>query len=212
MASSFNGTSSYIEVNSTPVTGPPFTMASWVYSTNNTLGQVLMSVGNNATANRFQLAVQGDVASDPVSFTIVGSTTESLQYIPTVPYINRWVHVAGVVSGVSSKALFVDGIFRTSVATSAAPAGVNNILIGSRWSAGSRGSFLAGRTAETAIWNKALNGDQIFSLYRGYSPYLVASSGLVFFNRSIRDNKDIAGGRTVVSNVITPIDHPRIYG
>jgi len=211
MASSFNGTSSYIEATSTPVTGPPFTMASWVYCTNNTLGQVVISVGNSATTNRFQLSMQGDVASDPVGFQIVGATSESTQYIPPVPYINRWVHVAGVVSGVSSKALFVDGIFRNSVTTSAAPAGVNNILIGARWST-TRGSFLAGRIAETAIWNRALNGDQIFSLYQGFSPYLVCPSGLVFLNRSIRDNRDIAGGRTLVSNVITPIDHPRIYG
>lgn len=211
MAFSLNGTSSYIGATSTPVTGPPFTMACWFNPLSATAGGVLMSIGNSAAADRFQLAANGDQANDPITFYAQqgasNATASATGYV-----LNTWQHAAAVCSGNASRSVFRNGAQKNTNTTSIIPASVNSILIGARWSAGSRGAFFNGRIAEAAIWNIGLTDDEILSLSKGFAPYLIRPSNLRFYNRCLRTPQDLSQARALTQVSVTNFDHPRIYG
>lgn len=211
MALSLNGTSSYIGATSTPVTGPPFTMACWFNPLNDTLGGVLMAIGNSAGADRFQLAVNGDIANDPLTFyaqqSAANGTASATGYI-----LNTWQHAAGVCSSNISRTVFKNGDQKATNATNVNPVSVNSLLMGARWSAGARGGFFNGRIAEAAIWNVALTDDEVLSLSKGFAPYLIRPGSLKFYNRCIQASQDLSQGRALSQVAITKFDHPRIYG
>jgi hypothetical protein len=209
MAFSFNGSSSYIEATSTPVTAEPFTMACWFNTLNNSAGGSLMSIGNSSTTNRFQLNANGNAGN--VGISAVGSTTQTAS-TSTNYTTNVWHHAAAVCGSSSNRSAYLNGGGKQSNNLSVTPAGINNIIIGSRWNGGSRGFYFGGRIAEVAIWNIALTDDEILSLSKGFAPSLIRPMNLRFYNRCIRNSTDISQGRSLVSNVILPFDHPRIYG
>ena len=211
MAFSFNGTSSYIDAASTPITAAPFTMACWFNPLSATAGGVLMAIGNSAAAGRFQLAANGDIVNDPITFYAeqgaANGTASATGYI-----LNTWQHAAGVCSGVASRSVFLNGAQKATNTTSVTPTSVNSIMMGARWNAGSRVGFLNGRLAEAAVWNVALTDDEVISLSKGFAPYLIRPSNLRFYNRCLQTPKDLSQGRTLAQVAITNFDHPRIYG
>ena len=211
MALSLNGSSSYIESTSTPVTTFPFTMACWFNPANNTAGGTLMSLGVANGADRFQMVNRGDLAGDFIAISsLVGATAATAT--TTIGYTaNTWHHAAAVCTNITGRSIFLNGGGKATNTTSSNPAGINNILLGSRW-ATSRGFFFNGRIAEAAIWNAALTDDEVLSLSKGFAPYLIRPSNLKFYNRCLRTSQDTAGGRTLTQVNITNFDHPRIYG
>jgi len=211
MAFSLNGTSSYIDTASTPITAAPFTMACWFNPLSATLGGVLMAIGNSAGADRFQLTANGDIVNDPITFYAqrgaANGTSSATGYI-----LNTWQHAAGVCSGVTSRSVFLNGAQKNTNLTSVIPASLNSIVIGARWSAGARGGFFDGRIAEAAVWNVALTDDEVISLSKGFAPYLIRPSNLRFYDRCLQTPKDLSQGITLSQVAITNFDHPRIYG
>jgi len=210
MAFSFNGTS-YIESTSTPVTTFPFTMACWFNPANDTAGGTLMSIGTANGVDRFQMVNRGDLVGDFIAISSLvgaadGTATSTIGYTA-----NTWHHAAAVCTSITSRSIFLNGAGKATNTTSSNPAGINNILLGSRWST-SRGFFFNGRIAEAAIWNAALTDDEVLSLSKGFAPYLIRPSNLKFYNRCIRTSQDLSQGRPLVGVNITNFDHPRIYG
>jgi len=213
MAFSLNGTS-YIEATSTPVTAEPFTISCWFRAPNVTADGALVSIGNSATTNRFQLNVNGSVAGDPVSISTVGASTVTVNSV-TAFIANTWQHTAAVctrVAGTTTLAIYLNGGGKATTTTTVSPVGINNIMIGGRWSGGTRGFFFNGQMSEVAIWSGALTDDQVISLSKGFAPYLVSSNNLKFYNRCLQRSQDLSGGRTLTEVNITNFDHPRIYG
>ena len=211
MALSLNGTSSYIESTSTPVTTFPFTMACWFNPANVTAGGTLMSLGVANGVDRFQMVNRGDLAGDFIAISslvgvVDGTATSTIGYTA-----NTWHHAAAVCTSITSRSIFLNGGGKATNTTSSNPAGINNIMLGSRWST-SRGFFFNGRIAEAAIWSGALTDDQVISLSKGFAPYLVSSNNLKFYNRGLQLSNDLAQGRTLTQVSITNFDHPRIYG
>ena len=210
MAFSFNGTS-YIESTSTPVTTYPFTMACWFNPANNTAGGTLMSLGVANGADRFQMVNRGDLAGDFIAISSLAGGVDRTA-TSTIGYTaNTWYHAAAVCTSITGRSIFLNGGGKGTNNLSSNPAGINNILLGSRW-ATSRGFFFNGRIAEAAIWNAALTDDQVISLSKGFSPSLISPFNLKFYNRCLRTSKDLYGGRTLTQVNITHYDHPRIYG
>ena len=210
MALSLNGTS-YIESTSTPVTTFPFTMACWFNPANDTAGGTLMSLGVANGVDRFQMVNRGDLAGDFIAISSLvgaadGTATSTIGYTA-----NTWHHATAVCTSITGRSIFLNGGGKATNTTSSNPAGINNILLGSRWST-SRGFFFNGRIAEAAIWNAALTDDEVLSLSKGFAPYLIRPSNLKFYNRCLRTSQDTAGGRTLTQVNITTFDHPRIYG
>lgn len=210
MAFSLNGTS-YIEATSTPITQVPFTITCWFLPPNVTADGTLVSIGNSATANRFQLDVNGSLAGDPIRISAIAASTATASC--TTPFIaNTWQHAAAVCSSITSRSIYLNGGGKATNTTSITPAGINNIMIGGRWNGGTRGFFFNGRIAEVAIYNAALTDDEVMSLSKGFAPYLIRPNNLKFYNRCIQRSQDLYGGRTLTQVNITTFDHPRIYG
>jgi hypothetical protein len=210
MAFSFNGTS-YIEAISTPVTTFPFTMACWFNPANVTAGGTLMSLGVANGVDRFQMVNRGDLAGDFIAISSLVGATEGLA-TSTIGYTaNTWHHATAVCTSITSRSIFLNGGGKATNTTSSNPAGINNIMLGSRWST-TRGFFFNGRIAEAGIWNAALTDDEVISLSKGFAPYLIRPSNLKFYNRCIQRSQDLYGGRTLTEVNITNFDHPRIYG
>jgi hypothetical protein len=211
MALSLNGTSSYIESTSTPVTTFPFTMACWFNPANVTAGGTLMSLGVANGVDRFQMVNRGDLAGDFIAISSLVGATEGLA-TSTIGYTaNTWHHATAVCTSITSRSIFLNGGGKATNTTSSNPAGINNIMLGSRWST-TRGFFFNGRIAEAGIWNAALTDDEVISLSKGFAPYLIRPSNLKFYNRCIQRSQDLYGGRTLTEVNITNFDHPRIYG
>ena len=210
MAFSFNGTS-YIEATSTPVTTFPFTMACWFNPADVTAGGTLMSLGVANGVDRFQMVNRGDLAGDFIAISSLVGATEGLA-TSTIGYTaNTWHHATAVCTSITSRSIFLNGGGKATNTTSSNPAGINNIMLGSRWST-TRGFFFNGRIAEAGIWNAALTDDEVISLSKGFAPYLIRPSNLKFYNRCIQRSQDLYGGRTLTEVNITNFDHPRIYG
>jgi hypothetical protein len=209
MAFSLNGTS-YIEATSTPVTAEPFTMACWFNPAVVTDG-ALMSVGNSATTNRFQMNSNIAQGGSPLSISSVGASTATAN-TTTAIVRNTWQHAAAVCTSTTSRSIYLNGGGKATNTTSVTPAGINNIMTGGRWSGGTRAFFFNGRIAEVAIWNAALTDDEVLSLSKGFAPYLIRPMNLRFYNRCLRISQDLSQGRTLTQVNITNFDHPRIYG
>lgn len=210
MAFSLNGFS-YIEATSTPVTTFPFTMSCWFNSPNVIAGGTLMSLGVANGVDRFQMVIRGDLEGDFIAISsLVGGVDQPAT--STIGYTaNTWHHATAVCTSITGRSIFLNGGGKGTNATSSNPAGINNIMLGSRWST-SRGFFFNGRIAEAGIWNAALTDDEVISLSKGFAPYLVRPSSLKFYNRCIRTSQDRSEGRTLTQVNITNFDHPRIYG
>jgi hypothetical protein len=216
MASSFTGaTNSYIRCASTPITAAPLTMACWFYSTNNSAAQVMMSVGESADSDRFQLAAFGNAAGKNIScYVEEGNSGDNTCQTLTGYTVNKWHHAAAVYSSSTSRSVFIDGGSKdTGNNTAYVPQGVNEIFIGARRLNASIGAAFFGLIAEVGIWNVALTDDEVLSLSKGFAPYLIRPSNLRFYNRLIRDQTaDLAQGRTLILSNVSVGHHPRIYG
>jgi hypothetical protein len=211
MAFSFNGSSSYMEATSTPVTAEPFTMVCWFNPTNVSTDGAIMAIGNSAGTNRFQMNMNGATGGDTIAISSVGASTATSSSTNLFT-ANTWHHAAAVCASSASRTIYLNGVQGTPNTTSITVAGVNNIMVGARWSGGVRGFFANVKTAEVAIWNIALTTDEILSLSKGFAPYLIRPSNLKFYDRCIRTFRDLSGGRPIAGSAVTLFDHPRIYG
>ena len=211
MAFSFNGSSSYMEATSTPVTAEPFTMVCWFNPTNVSTDGAIMAIGNSAGSNRFQMNMNGATGGDTIAISSVGASTATASSTNLFT-ANRWHHAAAVCASNASRTIYLNGVQGTPNTTPITVAGVNNIMVGARWQAGTRGFFANVKTAEVAIWNIALTTDEILSLSKGFAPYLIRPSNLRFYDRCLRTFRDVSGGRPIAGASVTLFDHPRIYG
>ena len=211
MAFSFNGSSSYIEATSTPVTAEPFTMVCWFNPTNVSTDGALMSIGNSAGSNRFQMNMNGATGGDTIAISSVGASTATSSSTNLFT-ANTWHHAAAVCASNASRTIYLNGVQGNPNTTPVTVAGVNNIMIGGRWQSGNRGFFVNAKIAEVAIWNVVLTNREITSLSKGFAPYLIRPSNLKFYNRCIQRSWDLSGSRVLTQVNITNFDLPRIYG
>lgn len=211
MAFSFNGSSSYMQATSTPVTAEPFTMVCWFNPTNVSTDGALMAIGNSAGSNRFQMNMNGATGGDTIAISSVGASTATTNSTNLFT-ANTWHHAAAVCTSTTSRTIYLNGVQGNTNTTPVTIAGVNNIIVGARYNGGTRGFFANTKVAEVAIWNLALTTDEILSLSKGFAPYLIRPSNLKFYERCLRTFKDLSGGRPIAGASVTLFDHPRIYG
>lgn len=117
---SFNGTTQYLTVASnnifTPLQTGIFTVEAWIYVTggSGTQREIVVRHNPGSSLNWMLELTAGNLAS----FYFNGvSGGESISSVATVPS-NRWVHVAGGISGVN-KFVCLDGVYRSAAYTSA---------------------------------------------------------------------------------------------
>lgn len=130
---------------------------------------------------------------------------------------NTWYHLVGVLPSVSSRTLYVNGIFRST--TTGTPGGTvvpNNYLIGAQNIAGTIVNPHSGQLAEVAIWNAALTAEEAFALgsYKtGYSPKNIRPTNLISYVPLINTTADYKRGVILTpTNNPTRFTHPRRMG
>lgn len=208
MAYSGWSTSNYIESTTGVITATPLTMCCWVNTTSLAANQSPIGVYASSTSSgtgSFRLSILTTGAFLASTGNASASTTTGL--VTT----NTWAHVCGVFASSTSRAAYVNGTNKATNATSRTPASLDRMSVGvERGSA--PGAPLVGRIAEAAIWNAALDDDEVAALGKGFSPRLIRPSALVAYLPLIRDFIDVKGAGFSVTGSLTVADHCAIRG
>lgn len=208
MAYSGWSTSNYIESTTGVITATPLTMCCWVNTTSLAANQSPIGVYASSTSSgtgSFRLSILTTGALLASTGNASASTTTGL--VTT----NTWAHVCGVFASSTSRAAYVNGTNKATNATSRTPASLDRMSVGvERGSA--PGAPLVGRIAEAAIWNAALDDDEVAALGKGFSPRLIRPSALVAYLPLIRDFIDVKGAGFSVTGSLTVADHCAIRG
>jgi hypothetical protein len=205
--------SQYLQIDSAPITAPPFSFACWFKSTDLTTVQTLFWLGDKDVTNEsWRVILRGDVAGDPIdAFTQTG--VGSVQARSTSGYSSGvWHHALAVFASATSRTIYLDGGNSGTNATNRAPAGADRVALG-----GSRDSspdgYLQGDEAEAGLWNVALTASDAAILALGVSPLLVHPASLVAYWPLIGRNSpenDRIGDYPLTVTGATVADHPRI--
>lgn len=207
MAYSGWSTTNYIRAASGLVTATPLSLACWYYPTSFASQACVIDLHNSASAAgancfRMQMGTSGKVGV----FTNGSSANTT-----NAASLNTWVHMAGVISSATSRSAFINGGDKTTNTTSATPSGINETTIGLRRGT-TPGAAALGPIAEAAIWNAALDDDEVAALGKGFSPRLIRPSALVAYLPLIRDFVDVKGAGFSVTGSLTVADHCAIRG
>lgn len=163
------------------ITGYPFTLACWFNSDNIGISQVLMSVGDTATADNYHyLRAAGSVAGDPIQAGSAASGTARNAATGTGYSASTWHHACGVFAAAADRAAFIDGGSKGTNTQSTSPAGLDATAIG-RLETSTPANHMSGMIAEAAIWDVALTDAEVALLAAGYSPLFVRPQNLVAY-------------------------------
>lgn len=207
MAYSGWSTTNYIRAASGLVTATPLSLACWYYPTSFASQACVIDLHNSASAasaNSFRLQMGVGASVTAATNSPAASTTNTAS-------LNTWVHMAGVFSSATSRSAFINGTNKTTNTTSATPSGINETTIGLRRGT-TPGAAALGPIAEAAIWNAALDDDEVAALGKGFSPRLIRPSALVAYLPIIRDFVDVKGAGFSVTGSLTVADHCAIRG
>jgi hypothetical protein len=220
MARLFDDVSSeYLEYGSGVLTAVPVTLACWAYVDDMTPGYLcLMGLCNSGSnTDSFTLFCVDDLGTNEMwARTAQAGWTEaeSTSGFST----NTWFHACGVFSAVDSRAAYLNGGSKGTDSTSKTPSGINRTVIG-RLTRPSAANYMSGRIAEAAIWNVALDDDEVAALGAGVCPLLVRPGDIIgywplggIYDAADGDH-DVVGGynMTPYSGPSTADHSPSIY-
>lgn len=213
MAYSFNGTSQLWSTTSTPISAAPLTMACWFNPANTTGAFNLMHTGIISGTSRFVLQARGDAGGDPVRCSAVNSAgTLGTADTSTSFSANLWQHACAVFTSTTSRDVYLNGGGAGNNTTAITPSTPTSIRLAGQVVSGTPTQWLNGLMAEAAIWNVALNTDEVTALAKGFAPSRIRPASLVFYAPMLRDIVDLKGGLAITNtNTATVADHPRIF-
>jgi hypothetical protein len=211
MAYSFNGSNQYLSTASSPVDGPPLTIAAWMRTTAASAPARVVAVGVSGETHRNQLGLTTQFAQ--VQAVSVGpSVTTASNFEGGGVVANVRIHGCAVFQSRSNRLAYMNG---TAGAQDFTDVGIQNtantITVGAGW-ATTVGVYLAGDVAEVGVWNVALTAAEVASLAKGFTCDRVRPQSLVFYAPLIRDLVDLRGGLAITNNnTATVANHPRVY-
>lgn len=213
MSYQFNGTTQYLSTISSPITTGTgdVTLACWFNSSDNTAGQALMAIDRSDARGRYILSANGEIAGDPIRATSGNNAIVFHAQTTTGYTINQWTHAAGVFSGQSSRIAYINGGSPgVSTDTHSFLNNPDKLRIGALFYTSLAAPF-NGFIAEVAIWDAALNADEISSLAKGFTPDQIRPQSLQFYAPLVRNLQDFRGGLAITNNnTATVATHPRI--
>jgi hypothetical protein len=206
-------TGKYYYRNESPVTAPALTMSAWAYTTSSTANQNAFVLNSQSAGSAFGLSLEGAVIGDPLNFYCFNTTVRSAQTANAFT-ANAWNHCCGVAASTTDRKSYLNGntANRGTSTASEVPSAINRVSIGTYFGSTTVDSPLLGGVAECAIWNVALNEDEIVALSKGMSANRIRPQSLVFYLPGIRNVIDLKK-ETAITSVGSPgvIAHPRIY-
>lgn len=180
MARSLNGTSDYMQVSSTPITGWPATMAVWAYPTSTATGNVAWWLGDASSTlwNAFYMQLGSSGGSPSVLSVVSASNNTFLGANTTANWsLNAWNHCAGVFDGTNFFS-YLNGGNSSSHAAGSAPLSFNVNVFGAADVNGVKDNYFTGRLAEAGLWNVALTANEIAALAAGVNPRRIRPGSL----------------------------------
>lgn len=157
----FNGTSDYVQLP-TPFSHTNHTIAAWVYHGDvDSFDRLFDNRSSGSATDAINIYLSS--SADKIQYTL-GSNTISQS---GNAILNEWYFVAATYDGTTQR-LYIDGSQSASGATSQTISTTQNARIGSNgWLTA---NFWTGNLANVAIWNRALNSDEINSImWKSYS-------------------------------------------
>lgn len=206
-----DGSSEYLEVDSTPLSAWPVTMACWFYNDSIALRQALICVTDVLQGDRyFALLADGSEGGDPVDAWARYDSSEHC-FTSAGYSASTWHHATGVWASNTERYSYLDGGNKGTDVDSVAFPPVDRVSIG-RLGDSSPSNYISGRIAEAAIWTAALTDAEVASLAAGFSPLLVRPQSLVAYWPLIRDeDQDRVGGYDLTAyNTPSIAAHPPI--
>jgi hypothetical protein len=212
MARSFNNsTSTYIEHYLGAQYDPPITIACWIRPFQTNVNDTYVSLNAGAVTETLGTSVQLRVNSlgqvGVRSATEVGFNDQANTNLFTA---NAWNHLAGRWESSTSRIAYLNGIASATGTASRATTGLEYLILG-RGSGQTYDPALAvnGSLAEVAVWNAALNTNEIVSLSEGYRASLIRPNNLVAYLPLVRDVIDVISSETPTVNATTVAVHPQ---
>lgn len=204
MAFNFNGTTQYMETTS-PLTAVPLTISCWVRGSSTSAPQGIFEINQGSQTNAW--SIRRTSGSNNIQAYIRNSGT-TITFNSSGTYTSgEWFHACLVCESNTSRTIYLNGGNEVTDTNSVTPTSINTVWVGFA------GGYWNGDIAECAIWNSALNKDQVISLSKGFSASLVQSDNLVWYAPLLRNLQEISGARTITNyNTATAAPHPRIYG
>lgn len=214
MATQNWSTSNYLGVESSLVTGYPFTMAAWFNSNSSTANQAIITLNRSASdADAAGLAINGSTGGDPVQAYYAATGPFYFANSSAAYTTNTWQHACGVFSSSTLRTAYLDGgnsgTNTTSATWGTAP---GRTSVGVYRSSGVSAGF-SGFLAEVCIWTAALDASEVASLAKGVSPLLVRPQSLVHYLPMIRTAaQDLKGTTWTTTGSVNELgEHPRMY-
>jgi hypothetical protein len=194
----------------TTVTAAPLTIVAWfnpaAVTAQMVIGGVITSGG---TAQGYSLVVRGNVASDPLAATDAGTATARSSINGCVA--NSWQHGAGVFVSATSRTVYLNGTAGATDTTDTTTTSTGRLEVGRARSGAGTLSPFNGSLAEFAIYNAALDADEVAALAKGYSPRMIRPSALMaYVPLTASVLVDLRGAPLTSSGSPAVSDHPRI--
>ena len=160
-----DGSSEYLYNLFPPVTEPPFTMACWFNSDDDTYNGTMMAIADaSGPTDQYMLEAPGGLGGDPV---IAGTQDGPMSYATTTTGFTQdtWHHACGVWAATDDRRAFIDGGSKGTENTNRAPTGIDRLGIGSRVDNSPSQEF-SGMIADCRIYDRFFDDQEVLELYR----------------------------------------------
>lgn len=149
--------------SSTPITGPPLTMACWFYPAAVVNQRDFISIGQPNNANDcFSLQQRANAG---VGARVNDSSASAVAAVSTKNVvISTWQLAVATFTSSTSRSAYLDGANKGTSSTSKTPSGVSRIGIACQSTSTPTSSF-GGNLVNCCIWNRVLSDSEIWSLY-----------------------------------------------
>jgi len=213
MAREFNGANQYCEVNSTPITSEPLTLACWAKCHRNNNWDVAFALCEEAGQHSHFLQFRGLVAGDPVAAVSYDDANWRIAESTIGFTPNQWHHVCGVFTNANSRTIYLDGGNSATDNNACNVTDIDSISAGTfLWNGGFNNPF-DGAVAECAIWNVALTASEAIMLAAGFCPLMIRPGSLLCYYPfggiyGQNDNDSCGSYDMTPINAPTWTDHP----
>ena len=212
MAQDFDGTDDYIEAALGANYDVPKTLACWFNSDLTNSRRTLITLASGAVASAESPGLTLMVDSTAVIRAQTSSTGGNNAAVTTATYgLQTWHHAAARFAGAASRIAYLDGVAGTENTTSRATGGALDNLIVGRGPGGTHNPSqpFNGRIAEAAVWDVALDADEIAALARGFKPSQIRPDKLLWYLPLVRTVQDLRSGLTYTTSGPVVAVHPR---